>query len=479
MQIHELRDAESARAFAEQSLWLARGVAPTPEMALPIIALALELAGAGDPLPSLGFLADVSHLALEMDGTHRHEFAPIPHWPEGLTRAYEDHVLGKLYADTSFERAGDAVRRYQGRDRTRGLAFLVNQLMRRANLSGVHFSPAILKALRTRTPEEVLAAGWDSLNQLGPLPVLVELYEELTTKVRSVAAVLGPEDVFELEHGTALAQFSQRVALRQVLQAAAFLDERMPRLRPRPLSRRNEIPTPILDEDNYPVGGFTSISTRGSVESLLHSQLAYMERHDRPDLFDVKFLRDELLYYSRDENQFLRRRRNFVFALYANLEEARCKDADAPWQRIVLAFGLTLAALGKIQEWLGEDALTFEFLFLDEPHRPRALEPEEAVLQMVLREQIANGSATVSRLDRTLLAKHCVERSRRSLCHCLMLSVRNQSLEAESFVKANLVLNGKLPSLVIPDENAVDNAASEDPVSTWIAALERLLRWCQ
>ena len=29
---------------------------------------------------------------------------------------------------------------------------------------------------------------------------------------------------------------------------------------------------------------------------------------ERPDLFDIKFLRDELLYYARDENRFLRRR---------------------------------------------------------------------------------------------------------------------------------------------------------------------------
>ena len=28
-------------------------------------------------------------------------------------------------------------------------------------------------------------------------------------------------------------------------------------------------------------------------------------RDERPDLFDMKFVRDELLYYSRDENQFL------------------------------------------------------------------------------------------------------------------------------------------------------------------------------
>ena len=156
--------------------------------------------------------------------------------------------------------------------------------------------------------------------------------------------MLGPEDVFELEHGTALAAFGQRVALRQVLRAAAEFEADLPRAPAAPPARRQEVPTRVLDEDTYPVGGFSSISTRGSVESLLHSQLAYMEPDDRPDLFDIKFLRDELLYYSRDENQFLRRRRTFVFALYPDLCHARFKDAELPCQRIVLLLALLVAA---------------------------------------------------------------------------------------------------------------------------------------
>src|SRR5207302_1473991 len=169
--------------------------------------------------------------------------------------------------------------------------------------------------------------------------------------------------------------------------AAERLESYLPRYRVRPRAGRQEVPTRVLDEDTYPVGGFSSLSTRGTVESLLHSQLAYMERDDRPDLFDIKFLRDELLYYSRDENQFLRRRRTYVFAHFADLEEARAKDADVPWQRIVLTLGLTLAAVNKILDWLGEDALTFDFLFLDDANQPKALQAEEVVLHMVLREQ--------------------------------------------------------------------------------------------
>ena len=476
MQIHELRDPEVARIFCEQSVWLARAVAPTEEVVPPVLALALEMAGAGEPLPPLGFLADLSRLALEPDSSRSHEVPPMDAWPAALMRGYEDHVLGKLYVDGSFERGSDAVRRYQGRDRTRGLAFLAHQLLNRANVGGVHFSPAILKALRARAPDDVLAAGWESLQQVGPLPILVDLHEELATKVRNVASVLGPEDVFELEHGTALAQFSQRVALRQVLQAAAYLEEHLPRLRPRPLARRHEVPTHLFDEDSYPVGGFTSISTRGTIESLLHSQLAYMERDDRPDLFDIKFLRDELLYYSRDENQFLRRRRTFVFALFPDLEEARFKDPDASWQRIVLALGLTLAALHKIHDWLGEDALTFDFLILDEPDRSKALEAEEVVLQMVLREEIANGAANVQRMDRSRLSGHCSQRARRSLCHCLTIATSAKPVSIDRCIVSGLTLGAARPELALTEDDAPMPPEDDSTIMAWATTLKRLLR---
>src|SRR5690606_18790481 len=142
----------------------------------------------------------------------------------------------------------------------------------------------------------------------GPLTLMEFLYQELVLHIRNLGEVLGVEDVFELEHGTAIAGFSQRFALRQVLRASAALAEGVPHQPVRPLNRRQQVATQIIDEDTYPIGGFSSISNRGSIESLLHSQLAFMEPEgDRPDMFDIKFLRDELLYYSRDENQFFRR----------------------------------------------------------------------------------------------------------------------------------------------------------------------------
>ena len=102
--------------------------------------------------------------------------------------------------------------------------------------------------------------------------------------------------------------------------------------------------TSLLDEDNYPVGGFTSISTR-SVESLLHRN-SPTRNDDRPDLFDVKFLATNCCTIHAMRINFARRR-NFVFALYADLEEPAARMPTRVATRIVLAIGLTLAAQAR------------------------------------------------------------------------------------------------------------------------------------
>src|SRR5262249_37297042 len=162
----------------------------------------------------------------------------------------------------TFARAGDVLRRFQGetqeRDQARGLAFVLAQFRGRAEFGGVDLSPAVIKALLEVPPQDALAQGWESLNRQCLHPVLGELYTSLLSASRRVAEVLAPEDVFELEHGTALAEFGERFALRQVLQAAARLEATLPARRIRPLTGRQEVPTRILDEDTYPVGGFSS-----------------------------------------------------------------------------------------------------------------------------------------------------------------------------------------------------------------------------
>lgn len=472
--IHEVRDSDAARRYVLHGLWMQRVVPTRAATVRPALSWAFELAGSGEPLPPVGFIADVGHLAFDAEAqAHAMQTQGIPGWPAGLARSYEDQVLGKLYVDSSFERASAALSRYQGRDRVRGFAYLLTQLRQRAGFGGVLLSPSVIKPLLERPPAEVLSEAWESLGQDGHSSLLPELYESVVSHFRQVCDILGAEDVFELEHGMALAQFGQRVALRQVLHASACLEEHLPRQRPRTSARRHEVPTRMLDEDAYPVGGFSSLSTRGSIESLLHSQLAYMERRERPDLFDLKFLRDELLYYSRDENQFLRPRRSFVFLLSPELIRARFKDADLPYQRIILLLALIVTTIRRLTDWLSSEALHFECILPAGKDTPLAA--EQSLLEMVLREQIANGTVLISRLPETKLGGRCTELARRSRCCCLTLSAGESTLTADATEVSRLRLNGPRPELAIPAE-PLTILETDDHVTAWAAVLERLLQ---
>ncbi len=503
----ELRNSALARRFVLEGILLQSIQPPAAEAVPAVLDWYLEAAVEGFPLPPIGVVADVGHLVFGQELPAEHAALPEDqnpsssgsvHWPRALLRQYEDLFLGKLYGDRSFDRGVDGLRRYSDRrDRAKGLAFLIEQLGRRAGYRGVHFSPAVIRELQRSGGADLLKQAHSSLSEHGPLrldelenpPLSVDedlrttlmefLYQDLIRHTRNMDDVLGAEDVFELEHGTAIAGFGQRLALRQVLEAATELEAGVPQQPPRPLKRRQQVATQILDEDTYPIGGFSSISNRGSIESLLHSQLAYMEKAERPDMFDIKFLRDELLYYSRDENQFLRRRRSFVFALYPDLTAARLKDPILPWQRIVLLLGLFVVAVRRLMEWLSEDALLFDFVFLKPSGKKRKESPpltdERELLEMLFREQIANNTVQLTDVDNLNDFKlHCKEHARRSLCHCTLLSTKDGTLELENAYLSRLQLDAAVPAVTIEDGDGTP-LEGEAPLEIWKAALGRLL----
>ena len=476
MPIQELHFADDAQRFVTQGIWLQQALQPAAATVRGILEWALELVDGGAPLPPVGWVADVGHLALGLQhlGTGAKQLPQVPGFPAGVARTYEDFVLGRLYSDSAFERASGAVCHYQGRDRVRGVAFLLNQLRQRCQCGGMVLNPAVVKGLLQRPPEEVLELGWNSLERDGLFEPLMVLYEEIIRHVRNTGELLGPEDVFELEQKTALAPFGQRVALRQVLQASALLEDKLPHQPLRRAARRFDVPTQIYDEDMYPVGGFSSLSTRGSVESLLHSQLAFMERGERPDLFDIKFLRDELLYYSRDENQFLRRRRTFVFALFPNLVQARVKDACLPWQGIIVLLGLLIATIRRLTQWLGEDHLLFEFVFLAESNGSPLVD-ERHLMELLLPDQIANGTVVVHHFPTADLATHCTLQARRSLCHLIILSLGDPALvEPEHTLISRLAVSAAAPQLFVDAETHVPHE-DDSGLEAWRTMLEQLL----
>jgi hypothetical protein len=500
MSVIELRDLDKARNFILQSLWLQRAIAP-PRPALVRTALewALEIASSGEPLPPVGFVADLGVAAFGMDrGERRHPDSslPISDSAKRLLIRYEDYVLGKVIGDWAFERASDALRSPMygtSRDKARGLAFLITRFRRQAKFTGVLLSPGLLRTTLEVAPQETLAAGRTLLEQGGLMPELEQSYQSLVDAARRTAETLSEADLAALENGIALADEGQRLAHDQVIHASAELRRALPDRMPKPLANRQDVPTAVLDEDTYPVGGYSSIASRGSTESLLHSQLAFMEPQARPDLFDVKYLRDELYFYARDENQFLRRRRTFVFVFHPDLVHARFKDPEASYQRIVLLLGLVRACVQKLVQWLSGDALKFIFAFPSEPDQATPLQHEHELLRMQFQDQIENGmvvlmpppardprAGTRGRQDASkpgsiteaTLLELCARSRSNSLCQCISIACADRPSAIDGVGVCRLVISGPRPAF------GGDASLPALEECEWGEALERLLQMC-
>ncbi len=503
----ELRDPVEVRSFLLQGLLMQRALPPNEQNIQHALQWSHELAWRGNPLPPTGFVADIGHVAFGLDdpaslSQSGDQQASLLGIHPGVQRTYEDYVLGKLYADLNFDRASAALSRYKDHDRVLGLVYLIERFQQRAGFGGVLLNPAIIQTLQQQPADQTLAEAREDLVQNGLMPLLYHpyvrdespvggdfepesLYERIIQAVRNTGEVLSDEDVEELEQGTALTQYGQRVAQRQVSQSARLLEQHLPRQRVRRSPKQHEVPTHIRDEDTYPIGGYNSISTRGSIESLLHSQLAYMEdtSNREPDLFDIKFLRDELFYYSRDENQFFRRRQTFLFALFPELAETRVKGPELPYQRLILLLGLLKTTVHKLMEWLSEDALKFEFLIVRRP-KSRNSKPSEdqladeyELLKMMFWKEIANGTVQVNWINSEDLSQRCGHRARSAMVHVLSLSPRGEAIECDVAHVTRLKLDSPVPQLAWPYEEFV-TAEGDNPLEIWGQTLEDLLdRW--
>lgn len=194
--------------------------------------------------------------------------------------------------------------------------------------------------------------------------------------------------MFVLEHLDVLESLAQRVAMAQVLEAEEALVEGLPKRLPRRRPAGN-VSTALEEEDTYPVGGFSSITNAGSLENLVSSELVYMDDDPEQDLFDVRFAEGELLYYTRDEATFVRRRRTVAMVLDASLHGARARDEVLPWQRSIVALSMVHATIVRMVSWLGEEELRFVVVV------PAVLHEERALLGLLLREQHERGLVEV------------------------------------------------------------------------------------
>jgi hypothetical protein len=238
---------------------------------------------------------------------------------------------------------------------------------------------------------------------------LASVYAGLARGARQCGALIGDVELYTLENHEALRSPSLRLAMAQIAEAAQVIERSLPVRVRRSDASRGRTPTKIEDESAYPIGGYASIATVGGIESLVSSELIYMNPPEERaaghvDLFDVRWAAGELLKYTRDESVHTRERRTVCFTITPELDDARIKDSDVPFQRIVVAFGGVIAGIRKLCAWLDEAELALQILTIGVHSRPGAaptqpLHAEVELARLILREYIESGVVTLIEVD--------------------------------------------------------------------------------
>ncbi len=399
--------AAPSRAHLER--WAAAGLVcaslspPSPESLRRVAPWLVATLGERLDLPPLGVITDLGELLLggALDAKRRAAGGIDDARLVAALRRYEDAVLSRLAADPRLASAGFAVARLPPQMHAQAVGVLAASVLGHLAFSGgVEVRPGLVRTLTERAPVDTIARGRVALMEDAAVRGrLADGYEALVRGAQRARELLSEADVFALENLPVLGLASQRLAIAEVVDAQEALTADLPRRLPRKPRPAGSAATALEDESEYPVGGFSSVSTSGSIENLVSSELIYMdapgERTGDVDLFDMRYVEGELLYYTRDEAIFVRPRRVITFHLPAALARARVKDAGVRWQRIVLVLGVVLASVKKLSEMLGEEALSMRVVFVDDGGRPSPLGDERGLSELLLQEWRDKGTVEI------------------------------------------------------------------------------------
>lgn len=435
---------EEASDWIAAGLCLSRVIAPGEEAATRAGPWILATIGERLDIPPAGVVADVGALLFDgsldaMRSGSRGSVAGTDDDPALATaiRRYEDAVLGRLAADARLVSAGFAVARLPTIMHAQAVGILVAGILARLDYdAAVEVPPGIVRALTSQTPGQTAQRGFACLRDDAALRQrLTEGYSSLVRSAQRARDLLGDADLFALENLTVLGTLTQRLAVADVVRSQEVIHAAIPRRVPRRRRRDGASATRLEDESVYPVGGFASMSTYGSLENLVTSELIYMDppkgrvvgelaAKGDVDLFDMRYVEGELLYYTRDEGIFVRQRRLVILAIDPDLVRARVKDAGLPWQRVVIALGILVVVTKKLVELLGDEALSVRVVFLHEDALAVKLvmADEMALAELLLREWREKGMVEVVTSTWNEVAELAASEARRSLVQVVRMT---------------------------------------------------------
>lgn len=396
---------------------------------------------------------DVGHLLLLLDAFPFRAVTDLDGWSEAerpVRLAYENRFLNALRTDPRFRRMaqvlarqaawvpprpGGAAERRDERPEAEDARRRTDALVQRAleilfaplrearlpdapRINPVHLRDAALGLRVATTPGVVSLAS----HVLGPgggggleeararfeaarpaffLDHLAAFVESHVPRV-DVPRLVREEDFFELAHFEALDRPHRRLFARRVQElvtAAGPIDVARTQVR----VESQEASTAVADEGSYPTGGIGEITTRGSIENLVRSEMLYWQGKRETDvavpggsgaidLFALRWAEGDLLYYTRDSGALHRKRRNLVFAIEP--AQLRIKDPRHTVSLAVLAYALIARTAEDLFELFGGEGARVE-LRLVSPDLTEADREEMQLFALRMKEPMRRGDAAM------------------------------------------------------------------------------------
>ena len=461
----QIRDPVAARDWLAAGLALVRVGSPGPPAIRQGTPWLRAMADTSLSLPPAGVLVDLGRLLTQPNARVEHRSVGVL---DKLLRSYEDIVIGRVAIDALRESASDAIHALPPRLRPVAIALFVEQLLDRVGFSGTaSLDPGALRELDRSTGEEWVVRGSAALH--GPAAELLSAgYRQLIGCFQRTGRLLTPADIAVLEQLEILELRSERLALRQVVDATSGLCRGLPR-RMKPSRRRaGHVSTRLDDESAYPVGGFAAITTSGTLENLVPTELAFMERGHEVDLFDIRYAEGELLYYTRDETAFVRPRRRITLALSADLDGLRHRDPGLPYQTLILVLALVRSLIEQLVRWLDQQELSVRIAL-----PAHSLAEESRILSLATAEWREAGLVTIAHLDASSLGRLLEEDTRRAPTDVVWIgSHAADQLDFPGLFQWSLVAQ-PLPVLTGPFGGRAHQ--TEDPWAAWRDTTRKLL----
>jgi hypothetical protein len=351
-----------------------------------------------DHLP-LDLVHDLGHLLIAGREFRFASDHALDRWSEEERRwrlEYEDQVLGRWAIDPTVADAHVAIAGMGPELRDTAVTHAIGLALGDLRAEVVAGNSAFL-----RTEQEKIAG------LLASLPTEHDEWKEIVdpawlewalSQRRSVLAeqarprLFSAEDLWEIAHLADLPNEYTRLALREIHRAALRIGPASATTTMRLKRRAKEVPIDEEAADQYPAGGFESISGRGRFENLVRSEIAYVGEAKTDagvDLFDVRFAQGELLYYTRDESPMLDARTEVTVVIDRPLD-MRHKHAALPAQTLVMVEGLALVLSADLIAMLGPAGSRVNLEWLVRPEEQPIVEEERRLLAMTLAADIAH-----------------------------------------------------------------------------------------